>query len=216
MAKASYSKILVILAVLCVLSLLLVWLKGCWRPNNKQPIGGEIGPEAVIANYGPEIRKYADELGLPATYFAALCMLESGGRKPVPSRFEKHVYTRLKLVKAGIRSNYEHVTSTELSNAKDEALQNLASSWGPFQLMGYKCLLFDVKVKDLRGEEGVYWAIKWMDLTYGNYLKKGDFRSAFHMHNAGAPFPKNGISRTHNPNYVKDGLEWMKWFEGKI
>lgn len=216
MAKNPFSKILLLLLFLCAFSLVLVWFKGCWWPKNKQFTGGEISPEAVIENYGPEIRKYADELQLPATYFAALCMLESGGRKPVPSRFEKHVYTRLKLVKAGIKGNYEHVTPAHLVNAKDEALQNLASSWGPFQLMGYKCMLFDVKVKDLRGEEGVYWAMKWMDLTYGSYLKKGDFKSAFHIHNAGVPFPKNGIARTHNPNYVNNGLKWMKWFEGKL
>lgn len=170
----------------------------------------------MIANYGTDIKKYAKEFELPPEYFAALCMLECEGKKPVPSRFEKHIYTRLKLVQLHVKSQYEHVKPEDLATASDDALQNLASSWGPFQLMGYKCLLFDIKVKDLRGEDGVFWAIKWVDLTYGSYLKKKDFKSCFHIHNAGSPFPKSGKSKTYHPNYVEDGLRWMAYFKEKL
>jgi hypothetical protein len=36
------------------------------------------------------------------------------------------------------------------------------------------------------------------------------------MHNAGSPFPKNGKTKTHDPNYVKNGLKWMNYFKGKL
>jgi len=192
------------------------YFRGYWRPVITGPGGEEQGPEAVIENYGPEIKKYAKEFRISPEFMAALCMMESGGRKPVPFRFEKHVYTRLKLVQLHARGSYEHVKPENLNNAGDEALQNLASSWGPFQLMGYKCMLFGIKVRDLRGDDGVKWAAKWMDTTYGRYLRKNDYKSAFHIHNAGIPFPKDGASRTFNKKYVDEGLKWMAYFKGKI
>jgi hypothetical protein len=71
-------------------------------------------------------------------------------------------------------------------------------------------------VRDLRGDEGVKWAAKWMDTTYGNFIRKKDFKSAFHMHNTGSPFPKNGKSKTFDPDYVEEGLQWMAYFKGKL
>jgi len=193
----------------------MVYFKGCWWPAKAVMAGEKCGPEAVIENYGDDIKNYADEFHLDSRYLAALCMMESGGRKPVPFRFEKHVYTRLKLTQIHLRDSYEHVKADHISDAGDEALQNLASSWGPFQLMGYKCLMFGIKVKDLRGDNGVYWASKWIDSAYGKYIRKGEFKNAFHIHNAGTPFPKSGKSKTYDPAYVDKGLKWMKYFEQK-
>lgn len=196
--------------------MILIWFKGYWGETYQGENSDFRGPEAVMANYGADIVKYSKEFDLPANFFAALCMLESEGRKPVPARFEKHVYSKLKLVQIGLKNNYEHVKAENIMNANDEALQNLASSWGPFQLMGYKCLLYDIKIKDLRGDDCVYWAIKWINETYGTYLKRKDYKSAFHIHNAGSPFPKNGKSKTYNPNYVNEGLQWMEYFKDKL
>jgi hypothetical protein len=60
----------------------------------------------------------------------ALIQLESGGRMPAGKRFEKHVFARLKEVQGGDRAKYEHVEQSDLLGANDEALQNLATSWG--------------------------------------------------------------------------------------
>jgi len=193
-----------------------LYFKGYWFPLRKDVPGAESGPQAVMDNYGAEIKQFSEDYQIPPEYVAALCMLESGGRKPVPSRYEKHVYARLKWVKLHVKNNYEHVTTSDLEDAGDEAIQNLASSWGPFQLMGYKCLLFDIKVKDLRGDSGVFWAMKWMTKNYGKYLKKKDYKSAFHIHNAGTPYPKTGKPRTYDPDYVQDGIKWMAYFKDKF
>lgn len=178
--------------------------------------GIESGPKTVLNNYGDEILLHSKVFQIPPEYAAALCMLECGGRKPAPSRYEKNVFTKLKWVKLGVRSNYEHVTQSMLADADDEALQNLATSWGPFQLMGYKCLLYGIKVKDLRGDNGVYWAMQWIRNAYGSYLDSQDFKSAFHIHNAGTPFPKSGITKTYHAHYVPQGLQWMAYYENKF
>lgn len=176
----------------------------------------EYGPEAVIQNYGDGIKRYAQQFGFPPEYLAALCMLESGGTAEINARYEKHIYYRLLMLQKGIIGQYEHVKQEDLKKAGNEALRNLASSWGPFQIMGYKCLLLNIKVKDLRGENSVYWGTKWIDTTYGKFLKAGNYKSAFHMHNAGSPFPKNGKPRTYDPEYVNRGLKWMAYFKNRF
>ena len=206
-----------ITGLIIVFCLVLVMFKGVWwRTLKDGPIGEYAGPQAVIDNYGSDFRKFGKEFHIAPEYLAALCMLESGGRKPAGFRYEKHVYTRLQLVKLGLRRQYEHVKPADIGNAGDEALQNLATSWGPFQLMGYKCLLYNIYVKDLRSDEGVYWGVKWIKESYGSYLIKGDYKSAFHIHNTGRAFPKNGKSVTHDPKYVQKGLQWMQYFKGKL
>jgi hypothetical protein len=174
------------------------------------------GPKYVEINYGEAIHSSALEFNINPSYLKALCMLESSGRKVIKPRFEKHVFEKLKLVKKGELQNYEHVTQNMLEDASEDALKNLASSWGPFQLMGYKCLLLDIKIADIRGEKSIYWGTKWIWQTYGSYLKQSKFKDAFHIHNTGKPFPKNGKARTYDPNYITNGLEYMNYFDTAI
>jgi len=173
------------------------------------------GLEEVEQNYGEQIELAAKNFNLSPHYLKALCMLECSGRKYIKPRFEPHIFEKLKLVKSGELKKFEHVTQKMLFDASDEALKNLASSWGPFQLMGYKCLLLDIKIADIRSDEAVYWGVKWIDETYGNFVRKEKYKDAFHMHNTGKTFPKSGISKTHDPEYVKNGLKYMEYFKKK-
>ena len=163
-------------------------------------------------NYQRQVRKAAKEFGLPEEYFLALIVLECSGRKNPPSRFEKHIYKRLKNLKSGRMKKYENLRPHHLKDASDGALKNLASSWGPFQVMGYKCILLNIKVKDLRGKNTVYWGINWINLTYGKCLRNDEFKHAFHIHNTGRRYPRFGGSRTHDPLYVEKGLKYMEFF----
>lgn len=173
------------------------------------------GVDKVIENYGFQIEQAATAYNISADYLKALCMLESSGTKTITPRYEKHVFKKLKKVRDGQLENYEHVTQSMLKDANDEALKNLASSWGPFQLMGYKCLLLDIKIKDIRGDDAVLYGVKWIDLTYGYRLRKGQYKDAFHIHNTGKPFPKDGVSRTYDKQYVNKGLKYMSVFKKK-
>ena len=171
------------------------------------------GKDMVLKNYGSAIDSAANIFKINPSYLKALCYLECSGRKVFDHRFEPHVFKRLKSVKFNMQDNYEHVTPDLLMDANDEALKNLASSWGPFQLMGYKCLLLDIKVRDIRGDESVFYGVKWIDMTYGKYLREGKYRDAFHIHNTGMAFPKNGKPRTYDPEYCERGIELMAWFD---
>ncbi len=186
-----------------------------YRPGNAIVVDTDV-VEKTLINYGQEVSVYAAKYKLPVSYLLALIVLESSGRKIIPPRFEPHVYDRLKEVKHGKRPSYEHVTPAHIADATDDALKNLSSSWGPFQLMGYKCLLLDIKIKDIRGNDAVFWGIHWIDLTYGRELKNGKFKDAFHIHNTGRKYPKYGRPFTHDPGYVQRGLSYMQKFEDRL
>jgi hypothetical protein len=172
-------------------------------------------PEAVLrteANYGAEIDKLAYQFDLSPEFLKALIILECSGLKKIKPRFERHIYKRLVNVKAGKLDKFENIRPSDLRDATDDALRNMAHSWGPFQIMGYKCIWLDIQLGDLRGDQALYWAVKWIDLTYGDYVRKGQYKDAFHIHNTGRPYPDSGPPKTYDSKYVPNGLMYMKHF----
>ena len=174
------------------------------------PVGGV---EGAYVNYGRDVKRLAREFNLSPSYLMALIMLECSGASDVPPRFEKHVFTKLKNVREKKVSDLENISYKDISNASDDALKNLASSWGPFQLMGYKCIHLGISVKDLRGDNSLYYGVKWINDTYGDYIRQKRYKDAFHIHNTGRPVPKDGQYRTYDKSYVPRGLEYMKEFD---
>jgi hypothetical protein len=166
----------------------------------------------IEAGPGDEIDQLASELGLSPSYFKALVFLESSGVDDPDPRFEPGVYDQLRRVRDGGRSRYGLLTAGDLAGASDEALRNLASSWGPMQIMGYHCVEIGVNVADLRDADAVAWGVRWVDQTYGHLLREQRFDDAFHMHNAGSTYPDSGPPKTHDPRYVPRGLKMMRGF----
>lgn len=173
------------------------------------------GLRTVEKNYGEDIERYAKDFNISPSYLKALAMLETSGRKNLPQRFEQHVFDKLKEVQNGKRRRYERVRQKNLQNMSDGAIRNLASSWGPFQIMGYKCYELGITVHELRGDKAVYYGIKWIDINYGKLLRKGNYRDAFHYHNTGRNHPIIGKAETYDPDYVTNGLKYMEYFESK-
>ena len=198
---------------LVLLGALWIWgeidrrIEGAWQGS-----GDWWGKKATQLHYGAEVHKWAEDFKLPETFLLALIQLESGGRKPAGKRFEFHVFERLNEVRNGKRKQYEQITSADLVGASDEAIRNLATSWGPFQLMGYKCIQLDVQLRDIRGKNAILEGVKWIDLTYGDVLRSGRYEDAFHMHNTGKPLPANGEPTTFHPDYVNRGMAYMRKF----
>ena len=174
--------------------------------------GDRAGKAAAENYYSQEVQRAAEKYDLDYGYLMALLMLECSGKKPAGARFEPNVFRRLKQVRDGKRTNYENVTAAHLADASDDALRNLATSWGPFQLMGYKCILLDVNIRDIRGPNGVEHGADWINQTYGSAMRQGRFRDCFHMHNTGQPYPRTGLPRTHDPQYVPRGMSMMNQF----
>lgn len=168
--------------------------------------------ERTWLNYSEDALKAGVEFNISPEYLLALIALECNGFKEVPSRFEPHVFVKLQELRDGEEETYESISANNIANSSDEALKNLASSWGPFQLMGYQCLYLDIKLKEMRGKNAVKHGARWIRNAYGKYLDKRKFKDAFHLHNTGKPYPKIGPPRTHNRRYVPRGIKYMKEF----
>ena len=106
-----------------------------------------------------------------------------------------------------------NVTHASIANASDAALVNLATSWGPFQLMGYHSIGLKTTVSQIRGADSLNHGVAWIKEDYGHILSKGQFRDAFHWHNAGKRYPKSG--KTKSRSYVRRGLSAMEYFAGQ-
>ena len=123
---------LVFLAAFGVILTFILWEHG--------PAGLINQPSNVLErakfNYGDEVKGYSDQLNLPYEYFMALIVLECSGNKPSGSRFEPHVFAKLKDVRDGNRRKYENVKPEILANASDDALKNLATIMGPIAVNG--------------------------------------------------------------------------------
>ncbi len=167
----------------------------------------------VEKNYGRSVEQNANKFELPAAYIKALIVLECSGYKVIKPRFEKHVYNSLIKVRDGKQNNYYNLKQKKLKNLSDAAIKNLASSWGPFQLMGYQVFNLGIRVHDIRGENSIYWGIKWINNRYGTKLKNNHYRDCFHIHNAGYKLPGNNIPKTHAPDYIPNGMKYIKAFE---
>lgn len=191
-----------------------VWTKlGKELPQDPRP-AGLTDLQWCEQNYKDEMADISENLGLPYEYLMSLAVLECGGNKPAGNRFEKHVFNQLKKVRDGHREKYESIRQKDLIQLDDEGLKNLATSWGPFQLMGYKVIQMGLNIKDIRDEEdAALYGAKWIKDEYGNYLAKKKWKDAFHIHNTGKRFPISGRSKTHDPYYVSDGIKYMKYFE---
>jgi hypothetical protein len=81
--------------------------------------------------------------------------------------------------------------------------------------MGYKCILLDLQIRDIRGQDAVRAGIEWIHLTYGDALREKKFQDAFHLHNTGKLFPKSGKPSTFHPDYVDKGLRFMEAYDQK-
>jgi hypothetical protein len=183
--------------------------------ESREPITEQFILQRTWDNYYHDVDSIAEKFDLNTAYLMSLIVLECSGRLEFEPRFEDHVYKQLKYARDH-KKNFGTITHRKIRDANDEALENLATSWGPFQVMGYQVIQMGVGVQEIRGSENIYWGIYWINKRYRRYLKKKDYKNAFHIHNTGQPIPKNGIFETHDPKYVPRGLAYMKYFEKKI
>jgi hypothetical protein len=168
--------------------------------------------EKTFDNYAEKVIEVSRIHNVKPEYMLALIALECSGRKIVPHRFEAHIYKKLDLVARGKTKKMENVSISQIKGLSEATMRELSSSWGPFQIMGYKSFDIGVDVADLRGKKSVELGAKWIAESYGYLLIKEDFKSAFHMHNAGSKYPKFGPPKTYHKDYVPRGLKYMDEF----
>ena len=214
-----------LLPVMCALALTFYYrfdiaeysrkLLGIVLPENPRPPDVSV-LEWCELNYGEQIREISQDLELPYPYLMALAVLECSGEKPAGQRFERHVFNELMKVKSGKRRKYEMATREKLESLDEEEIRSLATSWGPFQLMGYKVFEMDLSIDDLKNDDDAcYHGARWIKKQYGRFLTKNKWKDAFHIHNTGKRFPLSGRPQTHHPYYVSDGLRYVKYYSEK-
>lgn len=179
------------------------------------------GRKNVDANYKSKVLSLALDYDLPASYLLSLIVLECGGHAPCGHRFEPKRFKQLKRLRDGKRRKFEYLRSSDLKGKTDSEIRDFATSWGPFQIMGYHTILLSteetvVTIEDLKGTKSLDIGVQWVDLNYGKLLREERYKDAFHMHNTGRLYPKMGRPRTYDPNYVSNGLAHMTYFEAEI
>jgi hypothetical protein len=172
--------------------------------------------DLTFQNYFDQVKLLTSEYEIDVAYVLSVIALESSGRKLVPHRFEPHVYEKLEKVSAGKLNNYEYVNYQRIKQYNVPALRDLASSWGPLQIMGYKCFEIDISIETLKGRDNLKHAIRWISKSYGLLLKEGRYKDAFHYHNTGRNYPKLGPPKTFHKEYVPKGLNYMEAFRKLI
>lgn len=170
---------------------------------------------------GPWIDAAVEGTPYPATLLAALTANESGG-DPAVTRFEPAVLGQLALTVIGRKANFGALGGEDIGTyVRDEIpgdlaalvklLVNLATSWGPMQIMGYEALADHYSFSDLPTLDKHYpHAIPMLE----DFRKRFDISITgnawgqfFDCWNTGRPHAK-----TFDPQYVPRGLDRMNLY----
>lgn len=128
---------------------------------------------------------------------------KNGQIRTAATRFEPGVYHHLIAVRDGLLHSYDNVTHADIAGANDDAIKNLATSFGITQIMGWHCIHnLNCTIDELRDPNiHLHFAVQLLQITGGAYLRHGDFSSVLHIWNSGTA---NG--KTYDPNYVYNAL----------
>lgn len=199
--------------------------------SDASPVTGHQTPDTALmshikARWGAEIAAACQYSTVPEMFLAALVANESGGN-PDAKRFERHVLAALWEVLQGRQAAYgslgaqdvrlhmlsgEKVTAMGFADAGlDSALKQLdelATSWGLTQIMGYESIVFQAPVAALVAPaSGLrlslrmishFAAARDLDVTR-------DFPELFDCWNTGRPH-----APTADPQYIPNGLARMR------
>lgn len=119
------------------------------------------------------------------------------------TRFEPGVFHHLQLVRDGLAKSWSHITTADLQGATDDALHNLATSYGLTQIMGWH-MIHDLagSIADLRDpDKHLGYAVQLLDVVADKYLRLRNWEAVLHIWNSGTP-----TGRTYDPDYVHNAL----------
>lgn len=153
----------------------------------------------------------------PAALLAALTANECGGN-PGEVRFEPNVLWPLTFTLIGRKANYGAIGGRDIEEfipasfgPKESAiaLVNLASSWGPTQIMGYEALAWHVSLSEIAQLEKHYpYTVRMLEDFRKRFGLPGgsgaDFTAYFDCWNTGRVH-----ARTADPQYIPNGLARM-------
>ena len=161
----------------------------------------------IKAKLGLAIYTACAGTGIPVDLVAGLVSVENGGVDPKATRFEPHVYEKLKQVANGSLHDYNRITKAKLGNPSDYALRALATSYGYTQIMGYWVLHLGGTVDDLRNP------IKHLNYTVAllhqsmKWITSGNYGAIFRIWNTGSP-----TGQTKDPSYAANAMKVAMYY----
>jgi hypothetical protein len=160
---------------------------------------------------GAEIARVCGGTMVPESFLAALISVENDRLNQHAFRFDRDVKDKLKRLQNPLvfwRREWNGITQADLKGASDDALTNLATSFGYTQIMGWwaipltKQLRESITVADIRDPLQHLWiAVRLLNLTANRYLKLHEYGAVLRIWNTGSPF-----GRPHDPEYVAHAL----------
>ena len=180
--------------------------------------------QSIKVKWGATIDIAAQNSTVPAEFFSALTANESGG-DPNAHRVEKNVLASLWQVLMGRAPAYgtiagkdlvAHVTGFSgvpatvpraLPADAFNRLDDLATSWGLVQIMGYHALEQGITIEELKSPQGNLDASLFLLADFSrrfDLVVTRDFEQLFRCWNTGRP-----DGQTFDPQYVPNGLARM-------
>lgn len=161
----------------------------------------------IYHEYHPIIMESVKGSSIKPSYLASLISLESRpAGNPHSRRFERSVYRRLLSLKYSDRS-FGSIKRSQVANMSDADLLAMSHSYGLTQILGYHCLYLGCTLDELKGKNHLKWAVKWMEINYGDLARDEDWDGCFRFHNTGSA--SGSPSRR---DYVDRGLARMKYY----
>lgn len=156
----------------------------------------------IRVRFGLKIARAVQGTPVPAKFVAGLISVEAGKKNgqitETATRFEPHVFAKLKQVRDGGLTQYNKIRRAQLKDATDDALQALSKSYGLTQVMGWWSLHLDCAVADLRDpEKHLDYAVKLMLLNSNGDFERQEYVGEYKQWNSGSE-----TGKTHDPDYV--------------
>lgn len=165
--------------------------------------------QQIQDRFGVRIHEVTWGTTVPADFLASLISVEAGkdsrGQiKEDATRFEPHVYTKLKQVRDGKLLQYNKIRRAQIKDASDESLRALATSCGLTQIMQWWSIHLGISVAELRGPNHLKHAVKLLEMTAAKQLADVNYEGALRIWNTGRP-----TGKTHDPAYVENATAVM-------
>lgn len=160
----------------------------------------------IFDRFGHQIREAVRGTIIPPEFIAGLVANEAGkdrqgNIKREATRFEKHVYARLRTVSRTPGARYGQIRYSQLKDASDDSLRALAHSYEATQMMGYWCIVLGCTLADLKNpEKHFFYTVKLLLLNDShdfNQFSEAAYDDEMRQWNTGREKGK-----TYHENYV--------------
>lgn len=173
--------------------------------------------QQIFNRFGLPIHLACENSGVGEEFLAGFIGVEAGIDRtgfirPEAKRFEPGVYRDLIdlrdkgwcIVNGKTHDHYSGIRQSQLQGLSDDALRNLATSWGMSQIMGWHCINnLHCSIGDLRNpDKHLFYTIQLLKIgESGKYLLRGDLPSVLRIWNTG-----NANGKTYHESYVDNAL----------